>query len=125
MYELEEKGFGGEQLSAIRGIVDADKSDLFDVLAYIAYARPPISREERVATRRGKILAPYDAKLQTFLDFVLAQYIDEGDGQLDTAKLGYLLELKYYTVTDAAAELGSVGAIRDAFSGFQPTLYDA
>jgi hypothetical protein len=42
--EVADKGFGGEQLAEIGRMINADKSDLFDVLAYIAYALPPITR---------------------------------------------------------------------------------
>jgi type I restriction enzyme R subunit len=35
---LAEKGFGHDQLAEMHRIIDAEKSDLFDVLAYIAYA---------------------------------------------------------------------------------------
>ena len=38
---LSEKGYGDEQLSEIRRMIDAEKSDLFDVLAYIAFALSP------------------------------------------------------------------------------------
>ena len=99
------------------------KSDLYDVLAYIAFALSPITRQERADTRRPVILPHYDAKLQTFLDFVLSQYVKEGVGELDEAKLSQLLQLKYRAVSDAAAELGGVAAIRNAFVGFQRHLY--
>ena len=122
---LAERGFGHEQLAEIRRMIDADKSDLFDVLAYIAFALAPITREERVETRRPHIFPHYDTKLQAFLDFVLAQYVNEGVGELDQAKLPRLLELKYKAVSDAAEELGGVAKIRDAFIGFQRHLYGA
>jgi type I restriction enzyme R subunit len=121
---LSEKGYGDEQLSEIRRMIDAEKSDLFDVLAYIAFALSPITREERVDTRREQIFSYYDHKLQAFLDFVLCQYVKEGVGELDQAKLPHLLELKYRAVSDAAAQLGGVAQIRDAFIGFQRHLYD-
>lgn len=38
---LAEKEFGGEQLAEIHRIIDAEKSDLFDVLAHVAYAAAP------------------------------------------------------------------------------------
>ena len=44
---LAEKGFGKEQMAEMQKIIDAEKSDLFDVLAHVAYALPPLSREER------------------------------------------------------------------------------
>jgi hypothetical protein len=71
-----------------------------------------------------QIFSHYDHKLQAFLDFVLFQYVKEGVGELDQAKLPHLLELKYRAVSDAATELGGVAHIRDAFIGFQRHLYD-
>ena len=50
---LAEKGFGKDQLSEMQKIIDAENSDLFDVLAHVAFAMQPISREERVVTARG------------------------------------------------------------------------
>jgi len=119
-----EKGYGDEQLTEIRHMIDADKSDLFDVLAYIAFALAPITREERVETHKAQIFSQYDEKLQAFLDFVLSQYVQEGVGELDQEKLPHLLELKYRAVTDAAEQLGGVARIREAFIGFQKHLYE-
>ncbi len=76
-------------------------------------------------TRREHIFSHYDDKLQAFLDFVLAQYVKEGVGELDRAKLPHLLELEYGAVSDAAEQLGGVAKIRDAFIGFQHHLYSA
>jgi hypothetical protein len=70
------------------------------------------TRSERVETRKSNILGRYDSRLQAFLDFVLAQYVSQGVGELDQEKLGDLLQLKYHTVTDAADQLGGVGAAR-------------
>jgi len=120
---LAEKGFSGEQLSEISRMINAEKSDLFDVLAYVAFALAPITRAQRVETRRSEIFLRYESKLQAFLDFVLRQYVKEGVGELDQEKLGTLLELKYHTIDDAAAQLGGVPTIRDTFIGFQRYLY--
>ena len=120
---LAEKGFGSEQLGEISRIINAEKSDVFDVLAYIAFALVPITRLERVNTRKAEILARYDAKLQAFLDFVLAQYVKQGVHELDQEKLAVLLELKYESVPDAIDQLGDVPIIKDTFEGFQWYLY--
>ena len=120
---LGEKGFGKEQLTEISKMIDAEKSDLFDVLAYIAFNLVPISRMERAEGGRQKIGLQYDEKLQSFLNFVLSQYIEEGVGELDQDKLPQLLELKYQNVSDAAGLLGGVSRIREAFIGFQKWLY--
>jgi len=124
MQSLAEAGFGPEQLSEISRMINAEKSDVFDVLAYIAFALAPITRSERVESRKSDIFSRYDAKLRMFLDFVLLQYVNQGVEELDQEKLGNLLELKYHTVSDAAAQLGGVPVIRDTFVGFQQYLYE-
>ncbi|WP_416673422.1 EcoAI/FtnUII family type I restriction enzme subunit R [Egbenema bharatensis] len=120
---LSEKGYGNEQLTEISRLIDAEKSDLYDVLAYIAYASEPISRRDRVIARKSLIFSRYSGKQQEFLDFVLEQYIKAGVGELDQDKLPQLLELKYHDLRDALADLGSVSEIRGAFIGFQEYLY--
>jgi type I site-specific restriction endonuclease len=39
---LAERGYAGEQLAEVTRLIDAEKSDLYDVLAYIAFALAPI-----------------------------------------------------------------------------------
>lgn len=46
---LAEKGFGYEQMAEMQRIIGAENSDLFDVLAHVAYALAPLTREERAA----------------------------------------------------------------------------
>lgn len=44
--KLDEAGFGNEQLTTLQKLIDADKSDLFDVLEYVLNSDiKPISRE--------------------------------------------------------------------------------
>ena len=121
---LEEKGYGGQQLTELASLVNAEKSDLYDVLAYVAFALAPISREERVNLRKGIIFAPYSDRQKEFLAFVLDHYVKQGVGELDQGKLPHLLELKYEAITDAVATLGDVQGIREAFVGFQKHLYE-
>ncbi len=120
---LAEKGFGEEQLAEARSMINAENSDVFDVLAYIAFALSPISREERVDTHKGEILTNHEEKQQAFLEFVLGEYIKEGVGELDLAKLPGLLELKYGNAYDAAEQLGGAQLLRETFVGFQEHLY--
>lgn len=124
LQSLAEKGFGGDQLAEISKMINAEQSDVFDVLAYIAFALAPISRAARVSVRKAGILARYDAKLQAFLDFVLAQYVSQGVSELDREKLSALLELKYRSIPDAIEQLGDVPVIKTTFEGFQRYLYD-
>ena len=104
-------------------LVNAERSDLFDVVAYVAFALAPISREERVEGCRGRIFADYGDKQQEFLTFVLDHYIQQGVAELDEEKLPHLLELKYHAVADAVAQLGDASTIREMFIGFQEHLY--
>jgi type I restriction enzyme R subunit len=83
---LSEKGFGREQLAEMQRIIDAEKSDLFDVLAYVAYALPTLSREERAAKAKLIINDRFNSRQQAFLDFVLAHYVRTGVEELDPAK---------------------------------------
>lgn len=121
---LAEKGFGEEQLEEAKIIIDAEDSDVFDVLAYIAFTLAPISRAERVERTQQSIHREYEYKLHEFLDFVLSQYVKEGVGELAQEKLPTLLEVKYNVLSDAAASLGSIPEIREVFVGFQRYLYD-
>lgn len=118
-----ERGFAGEQLGQIRRMIDAEASDLFDVLRYIAFTRAPLKRAERAEARRADILSRYDPKQAAFLDFVLAQYVEEGEEELQADKLPDLLELKYGSPSDALRELGKAEDVRRAFRGFQSDLY--
>ena len=120
---LSEKGYGTEVLGEIKRMIDAEKSDVFDVLAYIAFALSPITREERVSENKERIFSRYNYKQQAFLHFVLSHYINEGVGELDQEKLPDLLELKYGTISDVPTELGSVAGVRELFVGFQQYLY--
>lgn len=120
---LGERGYGESELSEVAKLIEAENSDIFDVLAYIAFAMEPITRAERVETHKAQILDGYDEKLQAFLEFVLGQYEDQGVSELDQGKLPSLLELKYSSSADAANQLGGIPKIRDAFVNFQRQLY--
>ena len=121
---LAENGFGGEQLAEMQKIIDAEKSDLFDVLAHVAYAVAPMTREARATRARVYISTSFSNKQQGFLDFVLSHYVRVGVEELDLDKLTPLLKLKYHdSIPDAVADLGQADQIRNVFAGFQKYLY--
>ena len=120
---LSDAGYGKDQLSALQKLINAEKSDLFDVLEYVAYAALPVTREQRVAAAKPSILSELNEQEREFIEFVLSKYIEEGVDELDQEKLPSLLELKYHALEDAAAVLGSVDKIRNFFIGFQKHLY--
>lgn len=121
--ELTEKGFAKQQLTEFQKILNAENSDLYDVLAYIAFHSDILERTDRAD--RAKIhLDNYDTKQQEFLNFVLSQYVKQGVDELDDTKIGDLLVLKYHAIADAKKELGDIATIRNTFIGFQTYLYD-
>ena len=91
-------------------MIDAENSDVFDVLAYIAFALAPITRSERAGSRtKQKFSRAMTTKLQAFLGFrLLAQSVRQGVEELDEEKLASLVQLKYHTIANAADELGGV-----------------
>ncbi|MFN7896877.1 MAG: EcoAI/FtnUII family type I restriction enzme subunit R [Cyanobacteriota bacterium] len=123
---LEEKGFGAAQLAEMQMIINAANSDLFDVLAHVAYALQPIPREERAAHARLYIHSKCTNKQQLFLNFVLQHYVTLGVQELALEKLTPLLQLRYQnSIADAVADLGRPEDIGQLFSGFQRYLYAA
>ena len=121
---LAEKGFGKEQMAEMQKIIDAERSDLFDVLAHVAYALPPLSREDRASKAKVEISHHFNNKQQVFLDFVLSHYVTVGVEELDQEKLTPLLRLKYHnSIADAVADLGKPEEIGQVFAGFQKYLY--
>lgn len=122
MQELEDRGFNKPQLEDLRSMVHGDDSDLYDVLNYVAWHKEMIPRIERA--EKAKVhLESYNINQQTFLNFVLEQYVISGVDELDESKLPDLLELKYQALADAKRELGEIPLIRETFIGFQEYLY--
>ncbi len=123
LHRLADAGFGPEQLGEMQKLIDAEKSDVFDLLEYVAYAVAPITRKERVDAAKSNIFAFLNSEQRGFLDFVLSKYVESGVGELDDEKLPRLLELKYRSVPDGVDALGDVSRIRETFVGFQRHLY--
>jgi len=123
---LAEKGFGAEQLAEMQAIISAEHSDLFDVLAHVAYALPPIPRETRAQQARLYIHSRFTSKQQLFLDFVLQHYVSSGVQELAQEKLAPLLRIRYQnSIADAVADLGKPEEIGELFAGFQRYLYES
>jgi len=122
--KLADAGFGKDDLTMLQKLIDAEKSDLFDVLEYVFNSDiKPITREARVAAAQATIFALLDDKQREFIDFVLSKYIETGVEELDQDKLPILLTNKYQSLEDAKAVLGDVANIRDLFVDFQRYLY--
>jgi type I restriction enzyme, R subunit len=123
--KLAAAGYGKAELSTIQSLINAEKSDLFDVLEYISFAVKPITRAERAQQAQPFLVLFLNEKQREFIDFVLSKYVESGVEELDQEKLPELLTLKYQALEDAKAALGGVENIRNTFVGFQKHLYAA
>lgn len=122
--KLDDAGFGKEELSTLQKLIDAEKSDLFDVLEYVFNSDiKPMTREERAAAAEATIFALLNSKQQEFIEFVLSKYIEAGVEELDQDKLPTLLINKYQSLEDAKAILGDTANISSLFIEFQKYLY--
>ena len=122
---LADKGFSAEPLAEVQKLIEAENSDLFDVLAYVAFEAAPETRSERASKAREVAHRQFNDKQQAFVDFVLAQYVKQGVDELDAEKLSPLLKLRYGALNDAIQYLGEPEQIRQVFVGFQRYLYES
>lgn len=122
--QLDLAGYGKDELNTLQGLINAENSDLFDVLSYVFNSDiKPISREARVAAAQSSIFTSLDNKQKEFIEFVLSKYIEAGVEELEQEKLPILLTNKYQSLEDAKETLGSVQGISSLFLGFQKYLY--
>jgi type I restriction enzyme R subunit len=123
--QLEDAGFPTSELVSIQELIDAQNSDLFDVLEFVKYALKPVTRKARATVSRSIMEAGIEAKQLEFVDFLVSQYIESGVGELEESKLETLLEIKYADVFNAVKVLGNgeVSKVRNLFLTFQKNLY--
>lgn len=122
--QLEAVGFGKDDLKNLQILIDAEKSDLLDVLEYVYNSDvKPISREARVAATKEKILSNLDTKEKDFIEFVMQRYIASGVEELDHDKLPTMLELRYNTLADAENTFGGLLKVEEMYLDFQRNLY--
>ena len=121
--KLESAGCHKEDLIKLQEMINAENSDLFDVLEYIAYAKTPVSREARVETNKDNIYNLLNEEQQEFVAYVLRNYINVGVDELDVGKLSTVLTAKYGSINEAQKKLGSPQEIQNIFVEFQQKLY--
>jgi type I restriction enzyme R subunit len=123
--QLEAAGFAADELESIQELIDAQNSDLFDVLEFVKYALKPVTRSKRATVSRSIMESGIESKQLEFIDFLVTQYIESGVGELEESKLETLLEIKYSDVFNAVQILGQgdVAKVRKLFLDFQKNLY--
>ena len=115
------------KLNFLKKLIDAENSDLFDVLEYIFNTEiKPITRAERVAAAEAEIFTSMNDKQKEFIEFVLRKYIEIGVGELDPDKLPILLSSMFQSQQDGINELGGdAEEIGNLFVDFQQHLYNS
>ena len=121
--KLEDVGCHKDDLEKLQELIEAQDSDLFDVLEYIAYAKSPISRAARVETNKDNIYNLLNADQRDFVEYVLRNYVDVGVDELDVSKLSTVLTAKYGSLHAARQKLGTPQEIQQTFIEFQKNLY--
>lgn len=122
---LAERGFDEEKLQMLKELVDAEESDVYDVLRYISYARETMTRYERAAIIRDYYLEQLDDSERDFVTFVLDTYERSGENELSMENLRGIVQLKYRTMPDAVQQLGSPEEIVKDYLDLQRELYAA
>jgi type I restriction enzyme R subunit len=124
LVKLEDAGFPKSDLLTLQKLVDLEKSDLYDVLAYVFNGDfIPMTRAERAKAAEATINALLDDYQKEFISFVLSNYIKTGVDELEQEKLPILLINKFQSLEDAKNVLGDAANISKLFIDFQAYLY--
>ncbi len=125
LQSLAERGFEEEKLQALKELIDANDSDVYDVLRYIAYAKETMTRVERAGIVREYYLEQLGDNEREFVKFILDTYERDGENELSMQKLKGLVSLKYHTLRDAEVKLGTAQEIVHDYLDLQRNLYAA
>ena len=121
--KLEKEGCHIDDLKKLQELINAKNSDIFDVLEYIAYSKKPVPRKLRVETNKSKILNLLNENEREFVEYILRNYIDVGEDELDVSKLSTVIRAKYGSISAAQEKLGTAQNIQKTFIDFQQYLY--
>jgi type I restriction enzyme R subunit len=120
---LAERGFDEEKLQKLKELIDAEESDVYDVLRYISYAKKTMTRHERASTLRDFYLEQLDDNQKEFVTYVLDTYEKSGENELSMENLRGLVQLKFNTMPDAVKALGTPEEIVEEYLELQQELY--
>ena len=127
--ELENAGFGSNNLKDLKSMMNAEDSDIFDVLAYLSFNTPMKTRKERVSrvNDNEQVFAVYsDYKAIDFLKFVLERYEADGVEELGEDKIGDLIKLSDLgSIQDAKNVFGGLPQLKQAYYQLQENIYKA
>lgn len=129
--ELLEQGFLLDELTAQ---VKERALDPFDLICYVAFDRPPLSRAERArSVKKRERFDQLGATARKVLDALLDKYANEGVAPLedaqDAAKFAQILQLPPFTTIGTPIEIvrafGNAQKFRNAVRDLEQELYQA
>lgn len=124
LIQLEREGFAEDKLRMMQRVMGREDCDLLDVLEYLAYETTPLERQRRVELVKADYYKKQNEANQKFLDFLMNQYILNGEHQFTLSNLPTLLNMKYGTAYNATEELNMTAAqIKQQYLNFQQELY--
>jgi len=104
--QLQDVGIDAEQLQTLQKMLQAQDSDIFDVLAHLSFTTPIVARTQRVAyveQTDSIITSIQNMTAKDFLEFVLEYYQQHGSEKLIRKHLGSLIKLyDRHTIADLA-----------------------
>lgn len=126
--KLAQTGFDAEQLATLRQMFAAEQSDLFDLLAFLAFEQPMETRRARAeATRENAAFFDQfeQQPARDFLHFVLNSYEKTGVSELARDRMPGLIRMSQLGTTRDASRAfgGSPTNVLTAFRQLQQELY--
>lgn len=122
--ELTKRGFDSDKLKNLQKLIDAEDSDMYDVLRYVAFAKDALTREYRAEHIDTNYFGELSEDEEVFVKFVLNKYEQTGEEELAGENLINLLQIKYGSSHDAVDRLGGVDNVRKQFVELQKELYE-
>ena len=120
--KLEQAGYGIEVLKQIRRAIDAENSDLLDVLEYISFATSPMERAERAERLKAYAEALPNTQ-KDFVAYLMNAYVISGVEELGTKRLPQLLALKFGSIPEGIRQMGGPLQARQTYYEAQRVLY--
>jgi type I restriction enzyme, R subunit len=99
--------------------------DAFDLICYVAFERPPLTRRERALNvRKRDVFTKYGDRARAVLEALLQKYQDEGVIELDDPRILQVPPIDSLgTPVQLVKEFGSRQAFEDAVHEMQAALY--
>lgn len=128
LQRLAQAGFDAEQLATLRHMFAAEQSDLFDLLAFLAFEQPMETRRARAEATRGNsaFFEQFEQQpARDFLHFVLNRYEETGFAELARDRMPGLIKMSGLGTTRDASRAfgGSPANVLAAFRQLQHQLY--